>query len=79
MTPPPHYALIIKNILNLKKYPFIAERIGLNRIERAILASFEKANEQSLREVVDRTNIPKGTVKKYLSILVKGGQTQTFW
>ena len=43
----------------------------MNRIERSILASFEKADEQSLREIVERTNIPRGTVKKYLSILVK--------
>ena len=50
----------------------------MNRIEKAILASFEKANEQSLREVVERTNIPQGTVKKYLSILVKKGKLKPF-
>lgn len=50
----------------------------MNRIEKAILASFEKANEQSLREIVERTNIPQGTVKKYLSVLVQKGKLKPF-
>jgi serine/threonine-protein kinase HipA len=43
----------------------------MNRIEKSIIASFSNVSEQSFSEIVAHTNIPKGTVKKYLLILVK--------
>lgn len=43
----------------------------MNRIEKSIIESFSMNNEQSLSEIVFHTDIPKGTVKKYLPILVE--------
>ena len=43
----------------------------MNRIEKSILASFSSVMEQSFSQIVAHTNIPKGTVKKYLVILLK--------
>ena len=43
----------------------------MNRIEKSIMASFDRNKEQSLMEILNDTNIPKGTVKKYLTILVQ--------
>ena len=48
----------------------------MNRIEKSIIASFVKNEEQSLMEVMNETNIPKGTVKKYLAIFVEQGKLQ---
>ncbi|MEA3491674.1 MAG: type II toxin-antitoxin system HipA family toxin, partial [Campylobacterota bacterium] len=45
----------------------------MNRIEKSIIASFENIPEQSLMELIYETNIPKGTLKKYLGILVEKG------
>lgn len=43
----------------------------MNRIEKSIIASFTNAKEQSFSQIVAHTDIPKGTVKKYLVILLK--------
>ena len=43
----------------------------MNRIEKSIIASFSSVKEQSFSQIVGHTNIPKGTVKKYLVILLK--------
>jgi len=43
----------------------------MNRIEKSIIESFSTHNEQSLSELMINTSIPKGTIKKYLAILVE--------
>jgi len=48
----------------------------LNRIEKSIIASFTDRAEQSLKEITELTEIPKGTIKKYLPILVKKGELE---
>ena len=64
----------IKYILNMLKYiRLYPKRVLMNRIEKSIIASFVAYNEQSLSEIVAHTDIPKGTVKKYLPILVEKG------
>ena len=45
----------------------------MNRIETSIIESFSKQREQSLSQLVSNTSIPKGTVKKYLALLVQKG------
>jgi serine/threonine-protein kinase HipA len=45
----------------------------MNRIEKSIMESFSANSEQSLSEIVENTEIPKGTVKKYLLILLQRG------
>jgi serine/threonine-protein kinase HipA len=45
----------------------------MNRIEKSIMKSFSINSEQSLSEIVENTDIPKGTVKKYLLILLQKG------
>ncbi len=42
----------------------------MNRIEKAIIASFQHYQEQSISELMEHTNIPRGTLKKYLLLLV---------
>jgi len=48
----------------------------LNRIEKSIIASFADRAEQSLKEIAESTEIPKGTIKKYLPILVEKGELE---
>lgn len=43
----------------------------MNRIEKSIIESFNTMSEQSFSQIATHTNIPKGTVKKYLVILLK--------
>jgi len=50
----------------------------MNRIEKSIIESFVVSQEQSLSEIVKNTAIPKGTVKKYLSILQEKGLLLAF-
>lgn len=45
----------------------------MNRIEKSIIESFFIQKEQSLSQLVIHTSIPKGTIKKYLSVLVEKG------
>lgn len=48
----------------------------MNRIEKSIIASFADRAEQSLKEIAESTEIPKGTIKKYLPILVEKGELE---
>ena len=48
----------------------------MNRIEKSIIASFTDRAEQSLKEITESTEIPKGTIKKYLPILVEKGELE---
>jgi len=50
----------------------------MNRIERAILESFKKEREQSISELMEMTKIPRGTLKKYLPLLVEKGLLEAF-
>jgi len=43
----------------------------MNRIEKSIMASFSHMKEQSFSQIVAHTDIPKGTVKKYLVVLLE--------
>jgi len=42
----------------------------------SIIASFADSAEQSLKEITESTGIPKGTIKKYLPILVEKGELE---
>jgi predicted transcriptional regulator len=52
----------------------------MNRIEKSIMESFSVNSKQSLSEIVKNTEIPRGTVKKYIPILIKSTKKQIqFW
>lgn len=50
----------------------------MNRIEKTILESFKKQREQSISELMEETKIPRGTLKKYLPLLVEKGVLEAF-
>ncbi len=45
----------------------------MNRIEAIVIESFKQHHEQSISELIKHTDIPRSTLKKYLSILAEKG------
>ena len=48
----------------------------MNRIEKSIIELFNQEDEYSLKELLEKSEIPRGTLKKYLAILVEKGELE---
>ena len=48
----------------------------MNRIEKSVIELFKNEKEQSIKELLQKCQIPRSTLKKYLAILAKKGILQ---
>ena len=48
----------------------------MNRIEKSIIELFNQDDEYSLKELLEKSEIPRSTLKKYLAILVEKGELE---